>query len=238
MSRRPLAWKVAASILTVGLASLSVLPYSPAAANPPTISGSFSFDPQSASAVCDPLAADSPFVLPAGFSQSIIASEASDPDFLERSDMNQVNETGAQVGRFLYRSHELTPNSVTPGAGVSVTDLETGDTTILARRADWERFDGLKWTPWRTLLVAEEVVTAVRRDPDYPSATSGLVYEINPETGEVVARPALGSKSHEGIGIDPAGNIYGIDEFASGGIYKFVPDRRADLSSGQLYVLK
>ncbi len=44
--------------------------------------------------------------------------------------------------------------------------------------------------------------------------------------------------SHEGIGIDPSGNIYVIDEFAQGAIFKFVPDRRGDLSSGQLFALK
>jgi secreted PhoX family phosphatase len=32
--------------------------------------------------------------------------------------------------------------------------------------------------------------------------------------------------------------MYVIDEFSAGGIYKFVPDRRGDLSEGQLYVLK
>ena len=49
--------------------------------------------------------------------------------------------------------------------------------------------------------------------------------------------------------IDPQGNVYGISETApttvingvprpGGYIFKFVPDRRGDLSSGQLYALK
>jgi secreted PhoX family phosphatase len=54
----------------------------------------------------------------------------------------------------------------------------------------------------------------------------------------VVARPAIGSKSHEGMRFDPQGNLYSISERTPGYIFKFVPDRRGDLSSGQTYVLK
>ncbi len=100
---------------------------------------------------CGSLPADAPFALPPGFSQAIIETEATDADFDDLPDMNQVNETGPQAGRFLYRTHEVSTNG-----SVSVTDLQTGETTVLAQRADWERFDGLKWTPWQTLLAAEE----------------------------------------------------------------------------------
>ena len=48
----------------------------------------------------------------------------------------------------------------------------------------------------------------------------------------------LGSVSHEGIEVDDAGNVYVIDEYSSGAIYKFVPETYGDLSSGQLYALK
>ena len=48
----------------------------------------------------------------------------------------------------------------------------------------------------------------------------------------------MGSLAHEGIGIDQHGAVYVIDEFAQGGIFKFVPDERGDLSAGQLYVLR
>ena len=43
------------------------------------------------------------------------------------------------------------------------------------------------------------------------------------------------------VELDPQGNVYGISETAppvGGYIFKFVPDRPADLSSGQLYALK
>ena len=35
---------------------------------------------------------------------------------------------------------------------------------ILAERADWERFDRIAWTPWGTIIAAEEVITAAVRD--------------------------------------------------------------------------
>ncbi len=205
----------------------------PAAAHRPAVAGPFAFEPLQASAVCGAAPLNAPFELPPGYSQAVIESEASDPDFDDLPDMNQLNETGRQAGRYLFRTHE-----VTTGGSISRTDLLTGETTVLAQRADWERFDGLKWTPWQTLLAAEEVITAALRDPDFPLAESGLLYEVDPWTGEAVARPAVGSMSHEGIGLDARGYVYVIDAFAQGAIFRFVPDRRGDLSSGQLYALK
>jgi secreted PhoX family phosphatase len=60
-------------------------------------------------------------------------------------------------------------------------------------------------------------------------------------TGAATARPALGSKAHEGQAFDSDGNYYGISESSppSGGyIYKFVPDVPGDLSAGRLFALK
>ena len=34
--------------------------------------------------------------------------------------------------------------------------------------------------------------------------------------GQAIARPALGAKAHEGIRLDPQGNVYGISETAPG----------------------
>lgn len=193
--------------------------------------GPFTFTPLPTSATCveggDP---EQPLVLPPGFTQTIIASE---PQFPDLADMNTVNETGPQAGRFLYRTHEVRANG-----SVSVTDLETGVTRILAQRPDWERLDGIAWTPWGTILVAEETNNAAIKDPMVPQALAGLVYEIDPATGVSVARPAIGSRSHEGLRFDPQGNLYGISETNPGYIYRFVPDRRGDLSSGRLDVLK
>jgi uncharacterized protein len=208
--------------------------------------GSFRFTPLASSAVCtDPRAAtEKPFVLPPGFEQVAFAREG-DGGTVDLWDMNTQNETGPQAGRFLYRTHEVAGNGQ-----VSVTDLRTlremagvvtSDTRVLAQRADWERLDGIVWTPWRTILAAEEVVNSTLKDPALPTARGGHVYEINPNTGFAVLRASIGSRSHEGLRFDPAGNLYGISEASpptGGYIYKFVPKRRGDLSRGKLYALK
>ena len=115
--------------------------------------GAFRFEPVPASAVCVPGGVgtapnEQPFLLPPGFVQTVIAREG-DGGAPDNFDMNTLNETGRQAGRFLYRSHE------TPGNGaISVTDLRTGTTRVLVQRADWNRMDGMVWTPWRALRQA------------------------------------------------------------------------------------
>lgn len=213
---------------------------SPAAANSRNAalsgSGAFQFTPLASSAACTPGGdPNAPFLIPTGFTQTIVASE---PAFADAGDMNTVNETGKDAGRYLYRPSEGSVGEV------SVTDLWTGQTKRLAFHTDWEAMDPIVWSPWGTILVGEETNAAVHRDPKYPNAVAGLMYEIflNPNdpsvADSVVARPALGSKSHEGTRFDPQGNVYGIAERNPGYVYKFVPDRRGDLSSGQLFVLK
>ena len=194
-------------------------------------SGAFQFEPVATSAACTAGGnAAQPLILPAGYAQTVVASE---PDYPDLPDMNTVNETGASAGRFLYRAHEIGSNGA-----VTVTDLETGVTSVLAQRSDWERLDGIAWTPWCTLLTAEETSSPALPDPAVPQAQAGLVYEIDPQTGVAVARPAIGARSHEGLRFDSEGNLYGISETGPGYIYRFVPSRRGDLSSGQLYALK
>jgi hypothetical protein len=189
---------------------------------------------------------EQPFVLPAGFSQAILAREG-DGGSTDNWDMQTLNETGARRGRFLYRTHEVVEN-----AQVTVTDLTTNETRVLAQRADWNRLDGIVWTPWRTLLIDEEMRPGrlpSLPDPGNPAALAGLVFEVDPVTGASVARPALGAKAHEGIRFDRHGNVYGISETApttvvngeprpGGYVFKFTPDRRGDMSSGQLFALK
>src|SRR5262249_58686906 len=130
-----------------------------------------------------------------------------------------VSETavgGFAPGRFLYRTHELGASTTNP-TGVSYTDLVTGDSRILVRRSDWQSLDGIRWTPWGSLLFAEEAsnVSGIGKDPNYPNAKHGLVYEVYPDrldltTGQplTVARPALGSKAHEGMAFDSNGYFY------------------------------
>ena len=166
-----------------------------------------------------------PFVVPAGYTQRIVASQLD--DFTPAAgaggdipDMITLNETGPFAGRFLYQTHEAGSNGA-----VTVTDLQDGGTTLVTQSPDYNRLDGIAWTPWGTVIFAEETA-------------GGLVYEVDPASGVVNARPAVGLRSHEGLRFDAQGNLYGISERANGAVFKFVPDRRGDLSSGQLYALK
>ncbi len=243
------------------------------------------FDPLASSSNCPGGApsgrASDPYVLPAGYDQAIVAEESDPvtpqppqgPSAVSEDlwDMNTQNEFGTDAGRYLYRTHEVgsAPSGADPaapgGSQVTVTDLKTGETKNLADRNDWERFDGLVWTPWGTILAAEETIVATAADPQVPQAKGGLVYELFVDTSDpsrldpsreqitpgdgttdtvqdgIRVRPALGSKSHEGLRFDKRGYLYGIAESRgesnpaqSGGIFRFVPDRKGDLSSGEL----
>jgi secreted PhoX family phosphatase len=171
-----------------------------------------------------------PLVAPKGFTQELVADETvlniygGTTDDL--TDMNTVNETGPRAGRYLYRTQEVGSNG-----SVSVIDLETGEAKVLAQRADWRRLDGLRWTPWGTLLFAEET-------------DGGRLFEafLNPEDPTTVTRieerREAGILAHEGIEALANGTVFVIDELNGGSIYKFEPTTRGDLSDGQLYALK
>lgn len=170
-----------------------------------------------------------PYVLPEGYSQSLVSDETVldvYPGIDDLHDMNTQNETGPQAGRYLYNTYEV----ASKGA-VGVTDLKTGKSRVIAQREDWNRLDGIVWTPWGSLLVTEET-------------TGGKVYELffdkqDPTTVDrVEERSELGVLRHEGIGVAADGSVFVIDELNGGSIYKFVPTRRGDLSRGRLYALK
>ena len=222
------------------------------------INGPMSFEPIPRSAEIGALPLDAPLAIPRGFHQRVVSDE-SDLDIYpgkpDWNDMNTVNETGKDAGRYLYRTHEVRPyrfgginNFIAAGGGaVSVVDLKTGKARVLAQRGDWEALDGMVWTPWHTLLFAEEVNSdkgLTIPDPDAPGASDGLLYEIrfadsDPATAaEITVRPLLGSLAHEGIEVDRQGRVYVIDEHSNGSIYRFVPASPGDLGTGQLYALK
>ncbi len=216
-------------ITTCAVAGVAVLAFG-IAAPAHAASGPMSFEPI-AGTPYDAASTDwtEPFVAPTGFTQTPVADERIldiYPGVDDLTDMNTVNETGPQAGRYLYRTHEVGENG-----SLSVVDLETGAAEVLVQRADFNRLDGLRWTPWGTLLFAEE--TAGGRlfeailDPNDPSRVI-----------DVVERTEVGVMRHEGIEALPDGTVFVIDELNGGSIYKFVPTKRGDLSDGQLYALR
>ncbi len=224
---------VAATGVAAAITLLTPAAAAPQAGDSTAGSGAFQFEPLPSSAPCTEGGnGRQPFALPPGYQQTVIAQEG-DGGTRDLWDMNTLNETGPRARKFLYRTHETRSYSQ-----VSVTNLETGVTRVLSERPDWERFDGIVWTPWGTILAAEETTRSAFPDPAVPQANAGLVYEIDPITGAAVARPAIGSRSHEGLRFDAEGNLYGISERAPGYVYRFTPDERGDLSTGQLYALK
>ena len=220
------------------------------------VSADFSFSPLPSSAwsemTTDPDVLNAtPWKLPPGFSQRTLSDETHLDIYRENdwTDMQVLNETGTDAGRYLYRTHETRRRNNRhqdgrEGGAVSVVDLVSGQTSLFATREDWEAIDGLLWTPWNSLLVTEEQKDNSSPDPDYPDAARGLVYELFPDAdnparlARLLPRPLLGSLTHEGIEYDERGNIYVIDEDDEGAIYRFVPDRFGDLGSGRLYALR
>lgn len=211
----------------------------------------FKFDALDESANSVNWDSSAPWKLPHGFTQYVVSDESAlniyDGGRDDWHDMNTVNETGIDAGRYLYRTHEV--RGVPEGGAVSVVDLKTGNSQILVQDKSWDALDGIRWTPWGTILFAEEVsggkLLEIVLDPNDPMKAK-----------EVIDRPAVGRLAHEGIDIDRDGNIYMVDEFrgrtedrasrgntcseslpCGGGVYKFVPDNYGDLSSGKLYVL-
>jgi secreted PhoX family phosphatase len=176
--------------------------------------------------------------------------------------MNTVNVTadGEQdpnQGRYLFTVFE------TGQSGVQRHDLFTGETDTL-----WHSlapggnvsFDACYWTPWGTLITAEESWETAAGGSTSPY---GRLFELmNPLTAPGIVGPLTASSndgaelvhqnviprtSHEGIQFDKVGNMYFIDELNGGSYYKYtsaaklgnVKDGTADyFAAGQTFVLR
>lgn len=233
--------------VAIGVLATSLMTTLAAAAGP-TVNGPMAFDPISGSAYGELTDAwTEPFLVPDGFTQSKVSDETDLDIYAGESDlddMNTVNETGVQAGRYLYRTHE-----VDDLGSVSVVDLwgvrppkvlvQEGDPAF-PEIASAKDLDGIRWTPWGTILFAEEEL----EEPVVDDQDFGHLYEIvldprDPMTAiDVKDRPQVGRLRHEGIDVGSDGSVYVIDELNGGSIFRFVPDRRGDLSSGQLFALK
>ncbi|MFC5789269.1 alkaline phosphatase PhoX [Agromyces tardus] len=176
---------------------------------------------------------DVPYLLPDGYIQTLVSDETTldvYPGAPDLHDMNALNESGVDAGRYLYNTYEVATHSV-----LGATDLRTGASKVIADGADWgfdwRHLDGIRWTPWGTLLFDEET-------------PGGHVYEAvladgDPSTiVDVRERPQVGALRHEGIDVGADGAVYVVDERDGGSIFRFVPDVPGDLSAGTLSALR
>jgi uncharacterized protein len=172
-------------------------------------------------------------------------------------DMLTINEAGQEKGRFLFSVFE------SGQAGVQRHDLATGQTdTVWQSLAplDHVAFDAAYWTPWNTLITAEESWSTAAGGATSPY---GRLFELkNPTTAPGIVNPLAADSndaahfvhqnviprtSHEGIQFDKDGNMYFIDELNGGCIYKYVSaaemskvhNGTADyFAAGQTFVLR
>ena len=159
-------------------------------------------------------------------------------------DMITVNETGPHKGRYLFTVFE------TGNSGVQRTDLHTGVTeTIWQSPASgrYVSFDACYWTPWGTLITAEESwATAANgstspygrlfelRNPLTAWGITGTIDAGSNDGAEFVHANAVPRTSHEGVQFDKAGNMYFIDELNGGNVYKFTSKAKwGDVMSGK-----
>jgi sugar lactone lactonase YvrE len=149
-------------------------------------------------------------------------------------DMNTVNETGWQRGRYLFTVFE------SDQSGVQRHDLKTGRSKTIWYSpvpGGHVAFDPSFWTPWGTLVTAEESwCTAAGgcnsspygrlfelQNPLWAPGIKEPVTELSNLGAHMVHQNVIPRTSHEGIQWDEAGNMYFIDELNGGSLYRYTP---------------
>ncbi|MGH9211977.1 MAG: alkaline phosphatase PhoX [Acidimicrobiales bacterium] len=93
--------------------------------------------------------------------------------------------------------------------------------------------------PWGSWLTCEETTVGLANGFQ---AEHGYVYDV-PSSADGPVRPVplkgLGRFDHEALCVDPdSGIVYETEDNGDSGFFRFVPDRRGRLTSGQLQMLK
>lgn len=218
------------------LAAGLIMAGTPAIAAPISFS---EFTPLAGSVAAGSLPEDRPFQLSnPSFRQETLHANGpvgSPARYGDNWDMNTLNETGPQAGRYLFTPYE------TGSAGVRRLDVTNGSAVDLVApgTSGFVAGDASRWTPFGTYLTAEESWGA--------GSTKGRMFEITnplaaPGASGFAERNIIPRVSHEGLAFDAANNMYFIDENNSGSIYKYVSsspnDGGAYFSAGETFVLK
>jgi len=176
---------------------------------------------------------------------------ARDPAQIQRFDsghydMITANESGPDAGRYLFIPFE------TNQAGIQRFDLRTQTVVTLwaspvaaPALASYVAFDASFWTPWGSLLTAEEAWT---RRSGAPSHYGRLLEVVNPLAApadiKLVHRNILPRVAHEGLAFDAKRNMYFIDERYRGHIFRYTSvqpyakDGDTFFAAGQSFVLR
>lgn len=161
-------------------------------------------------------------------------------------DMITANETGHDAGRYLFIPFE------TNQAGIQRIDLRTqAVVTLWASPAaapaldSYIAFDASRWTPWGSLLTAEE---AWARRSGAPSHYGRLLEVVNPIAApaeiKLVHRNILPRVAHEGLAFDANRNLYFINENHQGHIFRYTSaqphakDGDTFFAAGQSFVMR
>lgn len=185
-----------------------------------------------------PIAADGPYgplqptnsdglMLPAGFTSRFIARSGSAVGSTSHV-WHAPPDGGACVARdaggWIYVSNGEAGSG---GGGVAAIAFDPAGTIVDAYSilSGTSRSCSGGTTPWGSYLSGEE------------NGATGRVFECDPQRrSQGVHRPLLGAFNHEMIAVDPAtGEVYMVEDHASGRLYKFVPTTFGDLSAGLLY---
>jgi uncharacterized protein len=219
------------------LTAATMLTAIPAYAAPITFA---SFTPIASSVPGGSLPEDQPFLLssPSFIQETIHANGpvGSSSRYGDNWDMNTLNENGPEAGRYLFTPYETSVN-----AGVRRFDLTTNSAIDLVSPGaqGFVVGDASRWTPFGTYLTAEESWG--------PGSTKGRLFEVtnplgNPGSEGFTERNIIPRVSHEGLAFDSDNNLYFIDEFNGGSIYKYVSSTPNDgatfFSAGETFVLK
>lgn len=146
-------------------------------------------------------------------------------------DMITLNETGTNTGRYLFTVFE------TGSSGVQRHDLQTNTVETIWQSpsstspTNHVAFDASYWTPWGTLITAEESwsTAAGGSTSPYgrlfeftnPTSAPGILNGGNNASANFLHKNVIPRTSHEGLQFDQAGNMYFIDELNGGNVYRY-----------------
>jgi uncharacterized protein len=177
------------------------------------------------------------FPMPEDFDGNVLFNAGNEFWLLSNHELTQPRPGDFQGDAGKCNVPEQTPgDDDSDGSGsISRLVLAKDGTTVLRRElitTGLHNLCAVAETPWKTYLTNEEFPFI--NDPDL---RSGWAWEVDPETGDATRLTAMGRFSHEQMA-RAGGSWYLTDDRGDARfLYKFVPDRGGDLSSGKLYGL-